>query len=155
MKAVILAAGKSTRTYPLTLTRPKPLLPLFNKPLLERNLDVLRPYVDGFVLVVGYFAEMVRDVFGDDYRGTSVEYVIQAEQRGTADAVLTAERVVDADFLVLNADDIYAAEDVSAVAESSGNALLGVEVDDPGRFGVLVNDDGYLREIVEKPEGSV
>ncbi|UCE27352.1 MAG: NTP transferase domain-containing protein [Candidatus Coatesbacteria bacterium] len=155
MKAVILAAGKSTRTYPLTLTRPKPLLPLFNRPLLERNLDVLRPYVNGFVLVVGYFAEMVRSVFGNYYEGTPVEYVLQIEQGGTADAVLTAEPAVDADFLVLNADDIYATEDVSAVADSPGNALLGVEVDDPGRFGVLVAEGGKLREIIEKPEGSV
>lgn len=155
MKAVILAAGKSTRTYPLTLTGPKPLLPLLNRPLLEYNLDVLRPHVDGFVLVVGYFAEMIRGLFGDVYKGTPVEYVYQTEQRGTADAVLTAEGLIERDFLVLNADDIYFRDDVAAVAKSPGNAVLGVEADDPSRFGVLVAEGKNLREIVEKPEGSV
>lgn len=155
MKAVILAAGESTRTYPLTLTGPKPLLPLLNRPLLEYNLDVLRPHVDGFVLVVGYFAEMIRGLFGDVYKDTPIEYVYQAEQRGTADAVLTAEGLIERDFLVLNADDIYFGGDVAAVAESPGNAVLGVKVNDPGRFGVLVAEGQNLREIVEKPEGSV
>jgi NDP-sugar pyrophosphorylase family protein len=155
VKAVILAAGKSTRTYPLTLTGPKPLLPLLNRPLLEYNLDVLRPQVDGFVLVVGYFAEMIRDRFGEVYEGTPIEYVYQAEQRGTADAVLTAEGSIEGDFLVLNADDIYFKGDVAAVAESPGNAVLGAGVGDPGRFGILVAEGQNLREIVEKPEGSV
>jgi len=155
VKAVVLAAGKSTRTYPLTLTGPKPLLPLLNRPLLEYNLDVLRPHVDGFVLVVGYFAEMIRGRFGDVYEGTPVEYVYQAEQRGTGDAVLTAEGSIEGDFLVLNADDIYFGGDVSAVAESPGNAVLGAGVGDRGRFGILVAEGQNLREIVEKPDGSI
>ncbi len=51
MKAVIIAAGKSTRTYPLTLTRPKPLLPVANRPLLEHQMEALKDVVDGVVIV--------------------------------------------------------------------------------------------------------
>ena len=118
MKAVILAAGKSTRCYPLTLTRPKPLLPLFLHPLVTYNMREMREIVDGFVLVVGYKAEMVRAELGDEYLGIPIEYALQAEQRGTADALNAARDHVNEGFLLLNGDDIYYEEDLYAVASA-------------------------------------
>ena len=152
MKAVILAAGRSTRTYPLTLTRPKPLLPLLNRPLLDYNLDALSSIVDGYVLVVGYFAKMLRAVFGDRYRDLPIEYAYQAEQLGTADAVRAARVYVPGDFLVLNADDIYSPGDIAAVSNDKGNAILAVPVTDAGRFGMLITEGRRLLMIIEKPE---
>ena len=81
MKAVIFAAGKSTRTYPLTLTRPKPLLPIANKPILAHQLDALAGLVDSVAVVVGYKAEMIHERFGDSYAGIAIEYVEQHEQQ--------------------------------------------------------------------------
>lgn len=152
MKAVILAAGKSTRCYPLTLTRPKPLLPLFLQPLVTYNMNELHDIVDGFVLVVGYKAEMVREELGDEYDDIPIEYAYQKEQRGTADALLAARDYLSGDFLLLNGDDIYRREDIEAVAAAAQSAVLGVKVDDPSRFGMLVADGGRLLRIDEKPE---
>lgn len=155
MKAVILAAGRSTRTYPLTIARPKPLLPLLNSPLLGYNLKILSPIVEGFVLVVGYYADMIKAVFGKRYRGVSIEYAYQKDQLGTADAVLAAKEFVEDDFLLLNGDDIYGANDLKAVAEARGNVVLGVEVADVSRFGILVTEGARLTDIAEKPDTPV
>ena len=151
MKAVVLAAGKSMRTYPLTLTRPKPVLPLLGRPLLAHTLEALAAVADEAILVVGYRAEMVRATFGERYAGLKLEYRVQADQRGTADAVASARDAVAADFLVINGDDYYGAENVKAVASASGAALLGAPVASSGRFGVLEVERGLLRRIKEKP----
>ena len=153
MKAIVLAAGKSTRTYPLTLTRPKPLLPLLGQPLLSHTLDALAPVADEAVLVVGYRADMIRKAFGDDREGLRLTYVVQAEQRGTADAVAAARAGVAGDFLIVNGDDYYAADNAAALAANPGAAILGAPVQSSGRFGVLRADDGLLVGIDEKPEG--
>ncbi|MCP4229142.1 MAG: NTP transferase domain-containing protein [bacterium] len=152
MKAVILAAGKSKRCRPLTLTRPKPLLPLFFKPLITYNMRGLSEIVDGFVLVVGYMADMVREELGNEYCDLPIEYAHQKEQRGTADALTTARDYLDDDFLLLNGDDIYDLEDMQAVASAAQSAVLGVPVDDPARFGMLVADGERLIRIDEKPK---
>jgi bifunctional UDP-N-acetylglucosamine pyrophosphorylase/glucosamine-1-phosphate N-acetyltransferase len=152
VKAVILAAGRSTRTYPLTITRPKPLLPVLNRPLLGYNLQILSTIVEGFVLVVGYYASMIETVFGKHYRGIPIEYAYQKDQLGTADAVLAAKEFVEEGFLLLNGDDIYGADDLKATAESQGNAVLGVKIADSSRFGMLVAEGTRLVNIAEKPE---
>jgi NDP-sugar pyrophosphorylase family protein len=155
VKAVILGAGRSTRTYPLTLTRPKPLLPLLNRPLLDYNLRVLSSIVEGLVLVVGYYADMIKAVFGKQYRGVSIEYAYQKEQLGTADAVLASKEFVEDGFLLLNGDDVYGADDLKTVVEARGNVVLGVEVADSSRFGMLVAEGKRLTNIAEKPDTPV
>jgi NDP-sugar pyrophosphorylase family protein len=152
MKAVVMAAGKSTRTYPLTLTRPKPVLPLLGKPLLAHTLAALAAVADEAVLVVGYRAEAVRAAFGEYYGGLKLQYRLQTEPRGTADAVASARDAVGGDFLVVNGDDYYGAENVAALASRAGAAVLGAPVRSAGRFGVLTADAGLLVGIEEKPE---
>ena len=94
MDAVILAAGKSTRTHPLTVTRPKPLLPILNRPILSYHLDALQGLVDAVVLVIGYRGDMIRDHYGSSYEGMALRYVKQPEPRGTGDAILAVLRGV-------------------------------------------------------------
>lgn len=151
MKAVVLAAGKSTRTYPLTLTRPKPTLPLLGKPLLAHTLEALAAVADEAIIVVGYRAEMVRAAFGEDYVGLKLKYIKQAEQRGTADAVATARDAVAGEFLVVNGDDYYGSGNVEAVTSAGGAAILGAPSTSSALFGVLKTDKGFLRGIDEKP----
>lgn len=153
MKAVILAAGLSTRTYPLTLTRPKPLLPLLDRPLLAYTLEALAPYCDEAVVVIGYRAEMIKEAFGSVYADLSIRYVLQEEPRGTADAVAKAKPFVAGEFVVANGDDYYDAGDVAAVCECAGPAILGARVADASSFGALrTGAEGELTGIAEKSE---
>jgi len=152
MKAVVLAAGRGTRMSPLTETRPKPLLPAGDSTLVERVADTCAPYVDGFVVVVGYRGDAVRDRIGDEHAGTPVEYVEQEERAGTADAVERAGPYVDDRFLVVNGDAVFSSEVVAELVETEGNALSVVGVDNPSEYGVVEVEDGYATRIVEKPD---
>jgi len=86
MYGVVLAAGRGTRMRPLTDRRPKPLLPVGDRSLLERVFDTVAGVVDEFVVVVGYRGDAIRDAIGESYRGYPVHYVEQAEALGTAHA---------------------------------------------------------------------
>ena len=86
MRAVILTAGEGTRMRPLTLTRPKTMLPVGGKPLLEYNVEALRDAgIKNITMVVGYQKESVEEHFknGSDF-GVNIDYVTQEERLGTA-----------------------------------------------------------------------
>ncbi len=151
MKAVIMAAGKSTRTYPLTLTRPKPLLPVAGKTIIERNLGELKGIVDEVIIIVGYKKEMLMEHVGMEYMGLKITYAIQKEQHGTGHAVLQTERFVDDRFIVMNGDDLFSGKDIRKLL-SHDNAALAVHKDDNCQFGLCIVEGGNLREIIEKPE---
>jgi UDP-N-acetylglucosamine diphosphorylase / glucose-1-phosphate thymidylyltransferase / UDP-N-acetylgalactosamine diphosphorylase / glucosamine-1-phosphate N-acetyltransferase / galactosamine-1-phosphate N-acetyltransferase len=151
MHAVIFAAGESTRTAPLTLTRPKPLLPVANRPILEHQLDALDGIAESVVLVVGYRAEMIRDRFGEQYGGISIRYIEQRERRGTGHALLQCRGLLDDTFIAINGDDIYDARDMRALAEIDTGGLA-TRVANPANFGVYqVDEEGNATGIVEKP----
>jgi len=153
MYGVVLAAGRGTRMRPLTDRRPKPLLPVEDRSLLECVFDTAIDVVDQFVVVTGYRGAAIREAIGDSYRGYPVTYVRQAEAKGTAHAVAQAEPVVDDDFLVLNGDVIVDASLPRALAEAEGTAVAATEVPDPRAYGVLsMAEDGSLAGIVEKPD---
>jgi UDP-N-acetylglucosamine diphosphorylase / glucose-1-phosphate thymidylyltransferase / UDP-N-acetylgalactosamine diphosphorylase / glucosamine-1-phosphate N-acetyltransferase / galactosamine-1-phosphate N-acetyltransferase len=152
MQAVIMAAGQSTRTAPLTLTRPKPLLPVMNTPLMERQLNALAGIADEAVLVVGYRGDMIRERFGDAYKDMRLQYVEQREQRGTGHAVLQTADVIRGPFLVLNGDDLYDPADLARLAEQEYGALART-AEDPRRFGVYeIDDNNRVITLEEKPE---
>jgi len=147
-----MAAGKSTRTYPLTLTRPKALLRVANKPILAHQLDALLGVVDSVVIIVGYRGDMIREAFGVNYHGLRLEYLEQKEQLGTGHAVLQCETQVGGEpFLAMNGDDLYAPEDLRRLAQSDMAALV-KEVPDPRLYGIYeVRDGNRAVRIVEKP----
>ncbi len=152
MQAVIMAAGKSTRTWPLTLTRPKPLLPVMNTPLLAHQLRALKGIADEAVIVTGYMGDMIRNYFGGSFEGMTLRYVEQKEQRGTGHAVLQAAAVVDGPFIALNGDDLYDPADLERLARRPGLALAR-EVEQPERFGVYeIDSENRVLSLEEKPE---
>ena len=152
MYGVVLAAGRGTRMRPLTDRRPKPLLPVGDRTLLERIFDTALDVVEAFVVVVGYRADDIRATIGDQYRGRPVHYVRQETAKGTAHAVAQAAPVVDDRFLVLNGDVLVDASLPRALAETDGMAIAATEVEDPSAYGVLSTDaEGSLTDIVEKP----
>ncbi|MCP4642898.1 MAG: NTP transferase domain-containing protein [bacterium] len=151
MKAVVMAAGKSTRTYPLTLTRPKPLLTVANRTILEHQIDALRNVADAIVLVVNYKREMIEERFGTEYEGMPIEYVFQPEALGTGHAVLQCADVIDEPFLAMNGDDLYDPRDLEALAKEEQAALVR-HVPDPRLYGIYeVTDGNRAVRIVEKP----
>ncbi len=154
MKAVILAAGKSTRTHPVTVTRPKALVKIGNKPLLQYNLESLDGKVDEVVLVVGFMKEMIKQRFGSGFRGMKLSYVEQKEQLGTAHALLAAEPQLDGDFLVLMGDDIYGKGATGKMCRE-GYAVLAQRIENPSRFGVWIARNGRVNGFAEKPAGAV
>ena len=152
MQTVILAAGQGTRMRPLTDRRPKPMLPVADRPLMAHTADAaVEAGASELLLVVGYEADDVRAYFGDEYRGVPVAYAVQAEQRGTAHAVRAARERLEGAFAVLNGDDIYDPASIERLFEAAP-AVGTYEVDDPRPYGVFDIDDGDVTEVVEKPD---
>ncbi|MBT3405961.1 NTP transferase domain-containing protein [Candidatus Woesearchaeota archaeon] len=150
MKAVILAAGKSTRTYPLTLTRPKSLIEFGGKNVLERIMDSIIGLVDEIVLVVEYKKEMIEEYFGDSYRDVPLKYVDQGEAKGTGHALLQARSHLDDRFLVLYGDDILSRTDIEKALQHD-YCMLVKEVEHPERFGIVEVDGKKVIGLEEKP----
>ena len=158
VSAVILAAGEGRRLEPLTNRRPKPMVPVANRPLLEHVLEaVVAAGTDHVVFVVGYRQERIRNHFVDgDAWGVDVEYVEQSTQLGTGHAVLQAEPAVDGPFVVVNGDRIV---DPSIVTEVCDRAASGetptvavTRVDTPQAYGVVSLEGDQVVAIDEKPE---
>ncbi len=151
MQAVILAAGKSTRTYPLTLTKPKPLLKVANKTLLEHNLDNLNGVVDQVIVVVGYKKNLIKIYFGNRYKKIKIRYVEQKQQLGTGNALLFVEKYIKNDFISLHGDDIYSKNDFKNVIKNK-YSILTKQVENPELFGVIVEKNNILIDLIEKPQ---
>ena len=99
MKAIILSAGEGSRMRPLTLTKPKTLLPVAGKPIMQYNIESLR--VEGIkdiLLIVRYKEEMVRDYFGDGSNfGVNISYKVQPSPDGLAQAFIIGEEFIGDD----------------------------------------------------------
>ncbi|AHB13238.1 bifunctional sugar-1-phosphate nucleotidylyltransferase/acetyltransferase [Dehalococcoides mccartyi] len=152
MKAVILAAGEGSRMRPLTFTRPKVMLPIAGKPILEHLLlEVSAAGITEFILVVGYRDEQVRLYFADGAKwGLKISYCQQNRQLGTAHALKQLEDQLQAEFLVMNGDILAKSADIAALAASAKTTLGVFEASDPSRLGVLETDGRRVKRIHEK-----
>ncbi|MDD1718397.1 MAG: NTP transferase domain-containing protein [Methanoregulaceae archaeon] len=139
MECVILAAGEGTRMRPLTARRPKVMIPIANRPILEHLLIAARDAgITDFVLVVGYGEKEIRNHFGDGSAiGTSIRYVTQRHQRGTADALAVVSGMVDGTFLLLNGDMVLESADIRAICGLTPPVLAIYPSDHPMDFGVV------------------
>jgi len=154
MQAVILTAGKGTRLRPLTLTRPKPLLPIANTFSLKYNLDQLPKRVKEVILIVGYKKEMVREEIGNSYRGMRMKYIFQEKQQGTGDAAKKAASFLRGKFLLLYGDDLYNKEDIKRCLLKNPSVSL-KKIENPTLFGVITVKGGKVTKLVEKPKESL
>ncbi len=147
-----MAAGKSTRTYPLTLSQPKPLLPILGKPILGYTIEGIGPLVEEMIIIVGYKAEMVEEYVRAQYPDLPVRFVKQEQVNGTGSAVALLKEELDGPFLVLNGDDMYHPRDIQKlIASTKDHAALVAEVEDPSRFGVFLMEGDRPVKLVEKP----
>ncbi|HLC89224.1 MAG TPA: sugar phosphate nucleotidyltransferase [Candidatus Nanoarchaeia archaeon] len=151
MKVVIMAAGKGTRMLPLTKTIPKVLVEVNGKPFLYYVLKSLQKagYKE-FGLIVGYKKEKIES-FLKEYK-FKAKLIDQPQQLGTGHAVLQArEWVGKDDFIVCSGDNLYDINDLKKVKKKDPfHYLLGLEVDEWQKYGVLIAEDGFLKEIQEK-----
>ncbi|RLI88514.1 MAG: glucose-1-phosphate thymidylyltransferase [Candidatus Altiarchaeales archaeon] len=160
MDAIILAAGEGTRLRPLTSTRPKPMLQVAGKTILEWDLEALaRNGFNKAIVVVGYKKEVIVDYFGKKFNGIKLEYVNQREQLGTAHAVSMAEGKVKKEFLVMNGDLIVSEKLISNFIKDhkknkSENSMCLVDVKDPSEFGIVQLRGFLVKKITEKPRES-
>lgn len=159
MKGVILAAGKGTRMLPLTERRPKPLVPVLDRPMIEHIICGARDAgFDHLCLVVGYLGEMFRESLGDGSRlGVRLEYLWQEVAGGTGAATLLAQDFIgDEPFFLSWGDIIVAPETYLNVAraweQDRPDAVLSLNyVEDPWEGAAVYVEDGYIDRIIEKP----
>ena len=152
MQCVILAAGEGSRMRPLTTSRPKVMLPLAGKPMLEHLIrNVLDAGIMDIVLVVGYHEDAIRKWFdnGSEY-GVSIRYVVQRKQMGTADALRTAEPFIHESFLMLNGDMIVETSDLMKIIGQPGPVMGTYTTTHPESFGVVTVENGKITTLEEK-----
>lgn len=139
---------------PLTYTRPKVMLPVANRPILEHLLIQAREAgLSEFILIVGYHDEQVRDYFSHGERWkVSIEYCAQRRQLGTADAVRMVEGLVSQNFLVINGDIIVGHEDIKQVAGKDNTTISVIEVGNTEGLGVVELAQGKVAHLYEKAE---
>jgi mannose-1-phosphate guanylyltransferase len=161
VQALVLAGGEGTRLRPLTLTTPKPVLPLAGRPFLSFMLDWLHGHgVEEAVLSLGFLSEAVHAVLGDIQSGMRLRYVHEDEPLGTAGPVRLAadEGMLDERFLVLNGDVLTDMDLTAEIAQHEQTGAAGtlalIEVDDVASYGVVpTNDSGEVLEFREKSPG--
>ena len=156
MKAVILAAGEGSRMRPLTYTRPKVMLPIANKPILEHLLiEASQAGISDFILIVGYCDEQVRGYFGKGEKwGVNIAYCSQRKQQGTADAIKMVEGMVDGNFLVMNGDIIVSRDEIKELASKRDNTMSAIKVEDITGLGMVELCEGRVVQIYEKSGSS-
>lgn len=155
VQAVILAAGEGTRMRPLTYTRPKVMLPVFNKPILEHLVEELKQAgIKDIIFVVGYRDDTIREHFGDGSKwNLKIDYVTQRKQLGTADALRSSSHLLEDRFLMLNGDAIIDSKDIENITSNNESMAMGVfKVDNPQDFGVVKLNGNNVTGIIEKPE---
>ena len=159
MKAVLLAAGEGVRLLPITATRPKHLIRVGGKPILEHCLDALKANgVTEALIVTHYMGEAIRDYFGDGSKfGFKLDYVEQEAVLGTGNAASIAEPYVEGDFLLVYGDLLFSSEAVRTALDAykTGDAdavMAVVPVDKPESYGIIeLTKETQVKRIVEKP----
>lgn len=152
MKAIIPAAGKGTRLKPHTDNRPKVMVSIAGKPILEHiSQSLFKAGFDKISVIVGYKKEAIIDYFDAEYPG-KFEFPVQKEMKGIAHAVLYALEDLDEPALIILGDTIIDL-DMDKLKDPKHNVIGVVRVEDPSRFGIVETDkNGFITNMVEKPQ---
>jgi NDP-sugar pyrophosphorylase family protein len=159
MKAVLLAGGFGTRLRPLTLNTPKPVVPIFDRPFIYHQIDLLRqvPEIDEVILSLNYQPERIQDIVGHGENASlPIRYIVEPKPLGTGGAVKYAEPYLDGTTIVFNAD-VLTEIDLAAVVNyhRSNNAkatIVLTPVDNPSAYGLVETDSkGNVKRFLEKP----
>jgi mannose-1-phosphate guanylyltransferase/phosphomannomutase len=159
MKAVVMAGGFGTRIQPLTNSRPKPMLPIVNRPMMEHTMMTLKDLgITEFIVLLYFKPEIIKDYFkdGSDF-GIKISYVTPDDDYGTAGAVKLAEELIgDENFIIISGDlvtdfDFKKIFDFHAAKKAKLSIGL-TSVENPLQFGVVIaNEDNVIEKFLEKP----
>ena len=150
--ALILAAGKGTRMWPLSENTPKPLLPLGGLPIIERQIQELKKVgVENLYILIGYRMKEISDYLKERELDVKITYIVQEQQKGTGHAVNQAKGKIKGSFYCLNGDIVINAENLERLGNNEDKLTMMVtKVADGSNFGVVESKNGYLVSIIEK-----
>jgi NDP-sugar pyrophosphorylase family protein len=160
MKALLLVGGQGTRLRPLTINAPKSIVPIFNRPFLHYQLDLIKqvPEIDEVILSLNYQPRRIEEVFGDGTRaGIRIRYVVEPTPLGTAGAVRYAARGVHDTIVVFNGDvltqvDLQGLIDFHRRRRARATIVL-TPVENPTAYGLVETDaDSNILRFLEKPK---
>lgn len=160
MRAILLAGGKGSRLRPLTLHTPKPIVPIFDRPFLQYQIDLLRqvPEIDEIVLSLNYQPRRIEEVFGDGADlGVHLRYVVEPSPLGTGGAIKFAAGEHQGEPIVVFNGDVFTSVDLPALLrlhrERKARATIVLTpVDNPSAYGLVETDpDGNILAFLEKP----
>jgi bifunctional UDP-N-acetylglucosamine pyrophosphorylase/glucosamine-1-phosphate N-acetyltransferase len=158
LQTIILAGGEGKRVFPLAVNRPKPMFKLLGKPLIHHVIDTLKEAgLTDYVVVVGHRGEQIKDYLKDGSKlGVNIEYTLQKQSLGMADALKTAEDLAEDNFFVVNADDIFEASLIKQMIKQFrvGNSEIVLSckpVQETWKFGIIRVEEETVTDFVEKP----
>ena len=158
-QAVVMVGGMGTRLRPLTNDRPKPILPVLDRPCLSYLIESLaRGGIEEVILACGYRSEKMKQAIGDGSReGTHIEYAYEDEPMGTAGAIKLLEDRLDKTFVAVNGDvfaDFDLKNEIKEHIRTKASVTISLtRVKDPCEFGIArLDSDGRITEFKEKPK---
>ncbi|MGZ7070551.1 MAG: DUF4954 family protein [Methanobacterium sp.] len=153
-----MAGGKGTRLRPLTLIRPKPMIPLVNKPIIQYTVDRLKRFgLKDIIMTLNYMSTNIKNYFKDGTSfGVDIKYSVEKWPLGTGGSVKKAQKYIDDTFMVVSGDVLTDVDfkDVLKFHKEKGALVTMVltEIEDPTHFGIAVMDnDNKITEYLEKP----
>lgn len=158
MKAVIMAGGEGSRLRPLTCNRPKPMVPIANRPVMEHIIELLKKYgINDIAVTLQYMPEIIKDYFGDGSEfGVNLKYFTEEVPLGTAGSVKNAEKFLNEPFIVISGDALTDIDLEKALAFHRSRGAVATlvlkRVESPIEYGVVVTDQaGKITRFLEKP----
>ena len=160
MKAILLAGGKGTRLRPLTIHTPKPIVPIFDRPFLQFQLDLIKKVseIDEVILSLNYQPRRIEEIFGDGGdTGLSLRYMVEPAPLGTGGAIKYAATNLRESVVVFNGDVLTEIDLAAVIAlhrERRAKATIVLTpVDNPSAYGLVENDaQGNVLRFLEKPD---
>ncbi len=158
MKAVVMAGGEGARLRPLTINRPKPMVPLADRPVIGHIIELLKLHgITEIIMTVQYLANVIQDQFGDgESMGVHIEYAVEETPLGTAGSVKNAEQWLTEPFLVISGDALTDINLSGLITYHHAHRALATltlkHVPNPLEYGVIItDDDGRIKQFLEKP----
>jgi len=158
LQAVILAGGAGKRVFPLAANKPKPMFKILGKPLIEYVIENLKKAgLKDFIIVVGHRGEQIKEYLADGNKlGVNIDYTVQKEALGMANALETAKSMLGDNFFVVNADDVFESSLIKEMTEQfkKGGADIVLSckpTEETWKFGIIGVEDNKVTDFVEKP----